>query len=286
MSNSTEFLQLAGFPTHLQHRLAFGLRIRDGVRTAPAALGQNSPFEPASVEAVAEWPGPPPKEGQNRPPRWQALLPGSGPGRFHAKHPVRPQNQPVTVRLLDPARRYVPRRVLVPFPSLAEVLDAEAGGGSLARAWTVSVWPGAQYPAHGGATGFRGRAIDNAGRPLSWVRVRATLPRGAVLGSAHGDDRGEFVLLLSAGGRVENLPRTSTFAVGLTFWVPPAVTDDPSYPGDPLTGLLTEELGVAGTAADGLTPPASYRQFDGPTVDAQLGRLRSIGDVHAPLPPP
>ena len=275
----------------IQHRLAFGLRVGDGVRTQawPAGpLAGPPPFEPAEVSALAEWPGEPGTPQRPVPLSWRPMLGGSTRGRFRVLHPVHPDDKQVTVRLIEPLRRYVPRRVSLDFPSLSDVLIAEAAGLSAPRAWTVLLWPGARHPAHGAATGLRGRAVDPTSAPVPWVRVRAATVTGDfTLGIAHGDDRGEFLLLLGAGRHSEAVPKAQSFTITVTVWVPPKIGGDTGYPGDPLAALPVEPLTAGQPADDGATPPASYAKVTPALdVDIRLGRIRSIPDVTVPAPLP
>jgi hypothetical protein len=75
--------------------------------------------------------------------------------------------------------------------------------------------------------------------PARWVRVEATNSNGVVVGRAHGDDRGEFVLILQneAGGPGDfQLPLTAQVKV---FGPPAASTVSPD---DPLSDLPVEVL--------------------------------------------
>src|SRR5262245_19534038 len=60
------------------------------------------------------------------------------------------------------------------------------------------LFPGAAYEVASGMTGLRGTVTRN-GKPARWTRIVARLPgaNGTVVGRAHGDDRGEFLLLIA-----------------------------------------------------------------------------------------
>jgi hypothetical protein len=109
----------------------------------------------------------------------------------------------VVVRLVEPgpltARRVVPRRLTL---DLTET-----------QTFAPRLFPGAGASLPTGATVVRGRVTrldpgTGGAVPVRWVRVRATGtgagPDGE-LGWAHGDDRGEFVLVLDAAARALRL---------------------------------------------------------------------------------
>jgi hypothetical protein len=131
---------------------------------------------------------------------------------------------PVVVRMFDPRRRFAPRRISYPTP-----VDIKTSSPRVRR---PALYPGAAYDVGATATGLRGRVTWNqpdAGEvPARWVRVEAAIS-GQVVGRAHGDDRGEFLLLLdSAASGIGGLPLTLTAQV--TVFGPPApgpVSDDP-----------------------------------------------------------
>lgn len=110
--------------------------------------------------------------------------------------------RPMLVRLVDRQRRFVPRRLEIPIPTEATVVNAVGPNLAPSPAWLrifpVDLFPGVAAPLTAGATVLRGRVVRQVGgvpRPVRWVRVRATTPAGAEIGWAHGDDRGEFVLV-------------------------------------------------------------------------------------------
>ena len=145
---------------------------------------------------------------------------------------------PVEVRFEDAARRFVPRRLSVTLPTLE---DAEAAP-SVQRVRYVSLLPGAAYDFSDTAAGMRGRVVRN-GVPMRWARVEAALPTppNTIVGRAHGDDRGEFLLLLSpTAGPFGDLPpeiplRVTVYGPGVA---PPA--PDPDV--DPLSDLPLQSL--------------------------------------------
>ena len=115
----------------------------------------------------------------------------------------------------------------------------------------------------------------------SAVSVEAVLPAsGQVVGRAHGDDRGEFLLLIGSesipvGDLVNPLPlRVRIFGPAA-----PPVPATPDLPlQDPLWDLPLETVpapGVADTVSTGETLPAGYTANVTANVDFFLGELRS-----------
>lgn len=111
---------------------------------------------------------------------------------------------PVTIRIYDRARRFVPRRIRYSTPADIRVTAPPS------RARRPALFPGAAYDVSPGATGLRGRVTWNQSAvneaPVRWARVEAAV-NGQIVGRAHGDDRGEFLLLLgSEAGGLGDLP--------------------------------------------------------------------------------
>lgn len=101
-------------------------------------------------------------------------------------------------------RRVVPRRLSIPILTLDEVEEQELQEADAARKQAKDFrrrirrpvfFPGAAYDFIATSTGLRGRVM-RAGKPVRWGRVVATLDT-AVVGRAHVDDRGEFLLLVN-----------------------------------------------------------------------------------------
>jgi hypothetical protein len=158
------------------------------------------------------------------------------------------------VRIVDPQRRYVPRRLSIPVPALADVLAADAAHELdptqplTLRACRPALFPGANYGAPAGATLLRGRVSWAAGGPpAQWVRVvafasQAPQPRQPI-GRAQGDDRGEFLLILGTLTRELALGASQTIDVevrGTARSVPDP--DDPNNPVDSPTGSRDDPL--------------------------------------------
>jgi hypothetical protein len=185
---------------------------------------------------------------------------------------------------LDVPRRFVPRLISFPIRSVA---DAELQKFS-DRTRRPLLFPGAAYEVPAGATGLRGRVSRN-GQPVRWARVSATQQgNGVVVGRAHGDDRGEFLLLVQpdASG-IGDLPISIPITVSVScrdippplpslvqresdpFWdLPEEVAPDP-LPGNPLNDPV----------ATGETPPAGFTAPVATDMDLVLGEIQSAPAV-------
>ncbi len=151
-------------------------------------------------------------------------------------------------------RRVVPRRLSIPILKLKEVEIEEVADRRefRRRIRRPAFFPGAAYDCSVTTTGLRGRVLRD-GKPMRWARVVATL-RGAtvVVGRAHGDDRGEFLLLINArvtSGSVWPDPLEIEVAV---FGPATAPTPDPEDlpTRDPLWDLPLETLAAPGADED------------------------------------
>lgn len=130
------------------------------------------------------------------------------------------------------ARRYVPRKLSIPLLDPATADDQGPGF----RIWHPSLFPGAAYPIHDTATAIRGRA-ERGGEPVRWTRVVATNPdTGTVVGRAHGDDRGEFFLVLASEAASQEARRNKLDVVVKVYGPDPAPTLAP----DPVSRLAAQ----------------------------------------------
>lgn len=271
-------------------RLALGIDVVDAVRGDPAdveACWENVPRQVYPV-TYAAWP-PAYDVGLGLP----RLAAGLRPGHFRIAY--RPKDRPPSVpvpparlRLCDVRRRYVPRRLVVPFPTLADVLaEEQSGHRPESRGRTFRVFPGAAFRTEGSSTGIRGRVLDGNGVPLRWTRAVATHPvRGTRLGYAHGDDRGEFLLLLTTPSSILENSGGLVFQVDVTVLARPAggpvpspITQPPES--DPLGDLLPEDVPAPGSPDDvsnGATTPGGFTRSVTNSVTVTLGRLVSPPD--------
>jgi hypothetical protein len=117
---------------------------------------------------------------------------------------------------------------------------------------------------------------------MRWARVEARVPAsGTLVGRAHGDDRGEFLLLIGSGAipvgdLVDPLPiRVTVFGPAA-----PPVPGSPDLPAqDPLWDLPIETASAAGApdpVSAGEDLPTGYAGTStSRVVDLTLGRLMS-----------
>jgi hypothetical protein len=214
----------------------------------------------------------------------------NGRGRSVLRHGATLPSE-VTVRFVDPARRFVPRRLRVPLWTEAEVAAADASPPSgpyipvrsrLLRPWLL---PGPAYPLFGGTTAIRGR-VTRAGRPVRWPRITARAPGDTVVGWAHGDERGEFLLVVTHTGLLPP-PAPSSMDIDLVVSAAPEVppTAEDAY-GD-LAVETVPRSAVPPNAADldndvlrGLNRPAGHTESTAPPthVVTEIGAVRMLPD--------
>ena len=194
------------------------------------------------------------------------------------------------VRVIDPSRCYVPRRLSIPVPSLADVLaadqahDADPTVPLAPRGCRPVLFPGADYGTHAGATLIRGRATWGAGGPpVQWARIEATA-NGVNQPSpwrAHGDDRGEFLLVIGPLSLVQAQQPSLELDVDVTVHarpVPPPGTpvDSPAQSrSDPLWQLPIERIATldpSDPVAAGEVLPPGYTSATSQVVTCQRGR--------------
>lgn len=273
------------------HRLALGLEPMDAATQLPAA-----PVVRVQVEDV-------PQPHFRRPqPRGRCLYDDGLPpidrhpsGRFAVLYSDEPRD-PVTVRAFDCERWYVPRRLRMPILTVPQLIAHENAASSYTatdimlppqppfenRIRRPVLFPGAAYRTDSGATGLRGR-VFRVDQPVRWARIEARDPgNGAVLGRAHGDDRGEFLLIIGSvatPGNVASL--VDPVPVRIRIAAPTlAPVPDPSTAADPLWDLQVEEtpeIGEADPVSSGDVLPNGYQFFPAATrVEAlPAGRITS-----------
>jgi hypothetical protein len=124
---------------------------------------------------------------------------------------------------------------------------------------------------------------------MRWARVEATLPSGDVVGRAHGDDRGDFLLLLGTNPANLGVPAL-TLTLTVTVRGPNPKPVKAAGETDPLWDLPLEEIPSPAAAADilgGKAPPPAYKPTTGVVasrdVDFTLGRLASEPDPFEPV---
>jgi hypothetical protein len=193
----------------------------------------------------------------------------------------------VLVRLDDTARRFVPRRFTVPLWTLAEVEAVDdvpgrpAGGpfvpaaSRLLRPWLL---PGSGYLVARGTMGARFRVL-RGGAGVRWPRVEAFGDGGVRSGWAHGDERGEVLLVVPGPVVPTNEDKFKVTLVIRVHWPDPAQQPPPD-PNDPLADLAVEP--IARSAA-----PPSPGNLDNDTlrgITRPPRYLTAATDVIATLP--
>lgn len=205
----------------------------------------------------------------------EGLLPPRFERHDSRRHALRVQPglaEEIDLRIDERRRRYVPRRLRLDLAVLPQTRRP-------------ALFPGAGYDYVPRTTGLRGR-VTRAGEPLRWARVEARLPgTDTLVGRAHGDDRGEFLLLI-APEAAPFAELTDPLQVAVSVFGP-ATAPVPDPPGieleDPYWDLPLEPLAAPGgpdPIADGETLPAGYvATDDSPRVIAfRLGRTLSSRD--------
>jgi len=202
---------------------------------------------------------------------------------------------PVTVRILSPDRRFVPRRLQIPIGS-----EADAAAGLLPaakRSWRPLLYPGAAYDVSASATGVRGRVVwGDDGSPVRFARVVAFYGVQQI-GLAHGDDRGEFLLVLGV-----DTVDGDDFVLAHPPAMPPSLdlmltivapNDRPAVdPTDPLSGLpleLAAGPGLLDPVSQGEQLPDTYRNPGRVLLHAvtvPLGRITSVATAPFEIPYP
>jgi len=182
----------------------------------------------------------------------------------------------VDIRIQEDLRQFVPRRFTIPLHTQATV-----DGFPIAdRVRRPFLFPGAAYDVDSCATGMRGRVI-RGGKPMRWARIEAVLvSSGKVVARAHGDDRGEFLLVVGSDAvPIGDLPKPLTLRVTVFG---PAVIPVPVPPdlplSDPLWDLPLETPPAPGApdpVSTGQQLPANYTANTVVDVDFNLGELRS-----------
>jgi hypothetical protein len=163
-----------------------------------------------------------------------------GPARAILLHRP-PMPLTVTVRIADLTRRFVTRRLTTALHSDADVTASDSGTGPYipvgSRRLRVWLSPGSAYPLARATTGIRGRVVQGT-TPVRWPRITALGPGNQAVGWAHGDERGEFVLVIVSTGTVAP-PAPDTLVVALTVTAP-AVAATPGT--DPSSDLVVEDV--------------------------------------------
>ena len=170
---------------------------------------------------------------------------------------------PVVVRIVDPSRRYVPRRLAFPIVRRghdAPRSSATATPAAARRARRPCSSPARPTRCAARRPALRGR-VHPRGAPLRWARVEARADGSAAPWRAHGDDRGEFLLVHRARRRQ---PRRAASPLDVTRDGASARTrarGPPAAAPGPLWDLPLEIAPAPGRRDDvsaGATLPAGY----------------------------
>jgi hypothetical protein len=191
----------------------------------------------------------------------------------------------ITVRLYDANRHYIPRRLQIPLVTLEDVMDIESSEETdylRGRVREPVLFPAAAYDICTRSTGLRASVTRN-GKPMRWAVIEARLTTNDTLvGRARGDDRGEFLLLISADASPEGeLDSSGLISVNITIAGPETipVPDEPMLPQqDWLWDLPIENIPSPGdpdNVSNGEQLPSGYAISPSATreVDLQIGRI-------------
>lgn len=237
---------------HVLHRLVLGVECVDAVteRRVRTDLVIGRELDPRRL---------PPGHD----PQWPCvslLRKGTGRGQllYDATTPTRtlpvppaPAGPPVArLRLVDPWRRFVARRLDATLWTLADVLAAEAAPPTVpaaARLLRPRLWPGAAAQLPPGVTAIRG-VVQSAGQPVRWARLTAVRPTGGpapdVVGHGHADERGEFVVVITDTGTLPPPPPES-LQIDLQVMAPDPASAPSADPDDPYADLVVEAVSRA-----------------------------------------
>lgn len=182
------------------------------------------------------------------------------------------------------ARRYVPRQITYPILTIEEA-DERSYRNRIRR---PVLFPGSAYDTVSMATGMRGRVERGAGGPpVRWSRVEARIA-GAIVGRGHGDDRGEFLLLLDSRATAgSELAPTVEIRVDVFARAADPAPVPPELPRfDPFWDLPPEEAGDL-DPGNPEEDPVSAGEVLPPGFTATVGRnvVVPLGAIHSEIQP-
>ncbi len=203
----------------------------------------------------------------------------------------------VTVRIEDPNRYVVPRRLRVPLWTVTDVEAADrtppTGRYVPARSRLLRPWllPGSARPLPRSATAIRGR-VERNGAVVRWPRITAFGPGGVAVGWAHGDDRGEFLLIVTGTGTLPP-PAPNRLNLELAVSAPDPRRPIPAFdPADRYGDLVVEEVprsAAPPTLTDldnpllrGRARPPGYVDSTGPKLHLRVG-VGNLRTLHTPI---
>lgn len=221
------------------HRLAAGVEPLDAMSGGRAAALLDVAFDRPALLPLFQLPPekrPTGMDSYTRPFDTLTRLGRHESGRYSAVD-VTLRPSPLLLRLGDDSRRCVPRRLAVTYATVPVIVRP-------------AMFPGATFPLPPRATGVRGLITHGAGGPPArWARVEVADLTGVPLGFAHGDDRGEFVLLIETPAVQTTLNPTLT--VNLKVHTRPA----PLTPGNPDEQAAFETDSLWDLPAEALASP-------------------------------
>jgi hypothetical protein len=253
------------------HRLALAVEVVDATTGGPVA-------EPLRVT----------RETVRAPSGGPGFLDHGG-GRFVLEH-RRDVTAEAVLRITDPRRRFVPRRLKVRLWPLARVVEADQrpptasyvpGRSRLLRPWLL---PGSAAALPRGTTALRCR-VTHAGAPVRWARLEMFTAAGRI-GWGHGDERGE--VLVVAGNRAAYPPIGATsFPTAVRVHRP--VNPPPPDPDDPLADLVVQRIfrsvappvptNLDNARLRGIAVPPGYVTAPDQVVTLTSGRVATVGDL-------
>lgn len=267
-------------PAHVMHRLALGVEAMDAVRgrlvVDPVRVGREVA---ATVGGTPQWPC------------LDVLR--SGTGRFKLNRAADVPSK-IRLRIDDPTRRLVARRfdlTLWP-PAATDGIDETPPigtyvpvGSRLLRAWLL---PGSAALLPRGTTAIRGRVARN-GVAVRWPRIRGYAGANVLVGWTHGDERGEFMLVITDTATAP--PVDTTVDVTLTVVAAPPPAQEPDAQ-DRLADLVVEVVPRSAAPPGpndldndllrGRADPPGYAASTGakPTITVPVGELLTLaGDI-------
>lgn len=258
-------------PVVAVHRLALAVEAIDASTGAPVVEALRVDRE--TVRAPAGGPG----------------FVGHGGGRFVLEH-APDVSVEVTVRIVHPGRRFVPRRLVVRLWPLPTVVGSDqrppTAGFVPARSRLVRPWllPGSAAVLPRGTTALRARVM-HSGAPVRWARVEVFTAAGRI-GWGHADERGEVVV--AASDRAAFPPMgVQDFPTAVRVHRPAnPVQPDPD---DPLADLVVERIfrsaappvptNLDNTRLRGIFRPPGYLTAPDQVVTLSSGRVTTVGDL-------
>lgn len=277
-------IDTAAGPVQVTHRLALAVQLVDVVQQRPVPAGLRVGIEtPRSVAAAVRAE----ERGSGR--QWPAVaMRDHGGGDFVLGYGPSVGTS-LRVRVDDPARRWVPRRLSVDAWPLTDVeaVDGTPPGEvipAMRRVVRIGLLPGAAYPSPGGVTGAFLTVVRD-GAPVPWARVLAVTTAGRV-GWGHGDEHGEVTVFAHRrDGVPDDRPRGFPVALRISYPDPQAPPPPPPPPGEPARPALPLSDRLRSVPLEPTAmPTAPQPPTDPPDLDTDvaLGFKVPDGYVNAP----